>query len=210
VTLHPTPKWRDVVREQVRFVGLSLRREALVVAAVLAVGTLVIGSEIARGGPGFDSAEPFPTAVIFFLYPFAVWKGERRFGAAFLWTLPVERRGLALARVFAGFVWMLAALALFAAWLSALALLAHAPPARIVLRIPFTATVACYLLGSALVVGLRHPLRWLLGGAGLLFLLATVGGGEHVLPHLPSFLWLGVGLAALLAAASRHAERRRN
>ena len=43
VTLHPAPRWRDVVLEQVRVVGLSLRREALVVAVVLGIVTLMIG-----------------------------------------------------------------------------------------------------------------------------------------------------------------------
>ena len=237
VTLHPTPRWRDVVLEQIRIVGLSLRREALLVAVVLGVGTLVIGIEIAGGGPGFDSDETFPTALISFLFPFAVWRGERRFGPAFLWTLPVDRRRLALAKVFAGWVWLMAALAFFVSWLLALGLLAHASPARTVMRLPLTATIAAYLLGSALVLGLRHPLRWLLGAAGVIFLLANfiepdsvwtllsfsgsltaaedAGAARRTLPDLArwaitTFLWFGAGLAALWAAASRHGERRRN
>lgn len=241
-TLHPTPRWRDVVLEQIRTVGLSLRIAALVVAVVLAVGTFMIVGELICGGPGFDARETFPTALISFLYPFAVWRGQRRFGPGFLWTLPVDRRRLALARVFAGGVWLMAALAVFVSWLLALALLAHAPPELHVLRVPFVATIAMYLLGSALVLGLRHPLRWLLGAAGLLFLLGKLSDlltqpddGEwqhvpgasdffsatqhaaaiwHTLPDLArwailTFLWLGAGLAALWAAASRHRESRR-
>jgi hypothetical protein len=174
VTLHATPRWRDVVLEQIRIVGLSLRREALVAAVVLAVSTFMIVSEILGGGPGFDSRETFPTALISFLFPFAVWRGERRFAPDFLWTLPVDRRRLALARVFAGGVWLMAALAVFVTWLLALALLARATPAYHVMRIPFIATIAAYLFGSAVVLGLRHPLRWLLGTAGVLFLLGTL------------------------------------
>src|SRR6185436_1526559 len=92
VTLHPTPRWRDVVLEQIRIVGLSLRTGALVAAVVLAVVTLIVGRELARGGPGFDSQQPFPTALVSFLLPFAVWRTERSFGPAFLWTLPADRR----------------------------------------------------------------------------------------------------------------------
>jgi hypothetical protein len=175
VTLHPMPRWRDVVLEQVRVVGLSLRTVALIFAIVLAVSTLMIGSEILRGGPGFDSRETLPTALISFLFPFAVWRGERRFGPAFLWTLPVDRRRLALAKVFAGGVWLMAALAVLVSWLLTLAFLSRATPATHILdRIPFTATLAAYLLGSALVLGLRHPLRWLLGAAGVLFLMGRL------------------------------------
>lgn len=171
VTLHPAPRWRDVVLEQVRVVGLGLRIEALVTAAVLAVGTFAIGAEIAGGGSGFDSDETFPTALIAFLFPFALWRTEKRFGPGFLWTLPVDRRVLALAKVFAGWVWLMAALAFFGFWLLALTLLGGAPPVHHLMRIPVAATIAMYLFGSALVVGLRHPLRWLLGAAGVVLLL---------------------------------------
>jgi hypothetical protein len=174
-TLHPTPRWRDVVLEQVRIAGLSLRPVALVFAIVLGAGTLVIGSEILGGGPGFDSRETFPTALVAFLFPFAVWRGDPRFGPAFLWTLPVDRRRLALAKVFAGGVWLMAALAVFASWLLTLAYLSRVTPAaHILARIPYTATLAAYLFGSALVLGLRHPLRWLSGAAGVLFVMGTL------------------------------------
>jgi len=261
VTLHPTPRWRDVVLEQIKIVGLSLRREALVAAVVLAVATVVIVGELARGGPGFDSNDSFPTGLFSFFFPFAVWSREQRFGPAFLWTLPADRRRLALTKVFAGWVWMMAALAVFVLWLFALAILAHVSPLQAFLRVPFTATIAMYLFGSALVLGLRHPGRWLFGIAGVFFCLTTLTGllgrtenGEwrivawssvlrwlvygpygvrtllsssgffsavehaaavgQTLPDpaqwaITTVLWLGAGLAALWAAASRHRERRR-
>lgn len=243
VTLHATPRWNDVVFEQVRVVGLSLRREALVLAAVLAVGTFVIGSDIARGGPGFDSRETFPTALIAFFYPFLVWRNDRRFAPSFLWTLPVDRPRLARARVFAGFVWLTAAMAFFVTWLLTLGLLAGATSAHTIARIPFTTTIGTYLFGSAVVLGLRHPLRWISGVAGALFLMGILSDaisrpddsewayvpGAHVFfstvrdalevwlkfPDsaqwtITTFLWLAAGLAALWAAAARHAERRRH
>lgn len=175
VTLHPAPRWRDVLLEQIRIVRLSLVPAALVVAVVLAIGTVLIVGEIIGGGPGFDSNETFPTALVAFLYPFAVWRSEKRFGPAFLWTFPVDRRLLALAKVFAGFVWFMATLAFFVLWLLALGLIAGASPVNTVARIPYIATMAMYLFGSALVLGLRHPLRWLIGAAGVLSLLGTLG-----------------------------------
>jgi hypothetical protein len=174
VTLHPTPRWRDVVLEQIRVVGLSLGPAALILAVVLAIGTVMIGGEIIGGGPGFDSDETFPTTIIAFLYPFAVWRNEKRFGLAFLWTFPVDRRRLALAKVFAGLVWLMAGVAFFVTWLLGLGFLAGASPALTVARIPFIATLAMYLFGSALVLGLRHPVRWLVGAAGVLVLMGTL------------------------------------
>jgi hypothetical protein len=174
VTLHPAPRWRNVVLEQIRIVGLSLGPAALIVAVVLGLGTVLVVGDIARGGPGFDVDETFPTALIAFLYPFAVWRNEKRFGPAFLWTFPVDRRRLALAKVFAGFVWLTVGVAFFAAWLLTLGLLGGATYAYTVARVPFIATFAMYLFGSALVVGLRHPLRWLLGLAGVIVVMGTV------------------------------------
>lgn len=230
VTLHPAPRWRDVVLEQIRIAGLSLRREALVVAAVLGFGTVLIVADLIVGKPGFDSDETFPTAWIFFLLPFAVWRGEKRFGPAYLWTLPVERRRMALTKVFAGGVWLMAALAFFLSWLLGLGLLAGVSSEYTIARVPVIATIAAYLFGSAMVVGLRHPVRWLAGGAGMLYLLAngvdpddvrTVLNSSELALHwlrlpplarwaITTFLSLGAGLAALWAAASRHGERRRH
>jgi hypothetical protein len=195
VTLHPTPRMRDVVLEQLRIVGLSLRPEALIVAAVLGVGTFMVGVEILRGGRGFDSLETFPTGLIGFFLPFAVWRGVKRFGPDFFWSLPVNRRQLVLARVFAGWVWLMAAVSVFALWLLTLALLARAPVAPQVARIPFTATAAAYLLGSAVVLGLRHPLRWLIGLAGLIFLF---GGMNDLFGRTVSGEWTGVAWSEAL------------
>jgi hypothetical protein len=173
--LHPTPRWRDAVAEQVRIVGLGLRREALAAVVVLVVATLPLLIDIARGRTGFGSDESLPTTVFSFLLPFAVWRGDRRFGPDFLWTLPVDRRQIALARVIAGWVWLTAAVGAFVIWLLALALLSNVSPAATLMRIPFVATTAMYMFGSALVLGFRHPLRWLLGAVGVVSLLLMLG-----------------------------------
>jgi hypothetical protein len=231
-TPHPTPPMRDVVREQIRIVGLSLRRDALVVAAVLAVVSIIIAIDIAQGTAAtwFDSDDWFPLGLVAFFVPFAVWRSDRPFGPAFLWTLPVDSRRLAFAKVFAGWVWLMAALALFAGWQLTLALLSGVRGAETVPLFSAVGVTGMYLLGSALVLGLRHPLRWLLGAAGVFFLLgflnqrfdalafvSAICGADTAPQALPplagsaiaAVIWLGGGLAALSIAIARHRENRR-
>jgi hypothetical protein len=176
-TLHAVPSGRDVVREQVRTVGLALRREALVVAIALGIVSVAVAVAIARGRAAtwFDADAWAAVGMTAFFLPFAIWRRERRFGPAFLWTLPVDRRRLALAKVFAGWVWLMIAMALFILWRFVLAFFAGAT----LLLPPFVGPTALYLFGSALVLGLRHPLRWFLGTVGvyaLLVALSEVGG----------------------------------
>jgi hypothetical protein len=233
-TLHPTPRGRDVVREQVRIVGLGLRPEALVTAVVLGIVTLVIGIDIVHGSGAtwFDSDDDlFGIVLGSFFFPFAVWRRERRFGPAFLWTLPVDRRRLALVKVFAGWVWLMTALSFFGVWQLALAVLSGVTDAQIVPLAAFTEASILYLFGSALVLGLRHPLRWLLGTLVVFSLLGMLGEALRRGPYgfdallgasgflsaaedaaaqwaITTFLGLGAGLAALWAAVSRHRENR--
>ena len=234
VTLHPAPRWRDVLLEQVRVVGLSLRREALVVALVLGIVTLMIGIDIVHGRAEtwFNSDDDWIGVVLgSFFFPFAVWRRERRFGPAFLWTLPVDRSRLALAKAFAGWVWLMTALAIVAFWQLALAVLSGVTDAQIIPLVAFAGASTMYLFGSALVLGLRHPLRWLLGTLGVLFLLGMLRdtllrGPDDLNAFLSSsgflsavenaaaqwaittLLGLAAGLAALWAAISRHRENR--
>lgn len=174
VSLHPAPRWRDVAVEQIRVVGLWIRPVLVVVAVALTIATYMIVCDILYGGEGFDSSGLFPTPLFSFLFPFAIWRNEKPFGPSFLWTFPVDRRRLALAKVFAGFVWLSVGLALFTAWLLALGLVARVGPAGTILRVPYGATIATYLLGSALLLGLRHPLKWVFGAAGLFALVTGV------------------------------------
>jgi hypothetical protein len=188
--LHAMPRWRDVLVEQIRVVGLGLRREAAVVAVFLGVGTAIIVGDLIHGGPAFDSIEMFPTHLISLIFPYIVWRGQPRFGPAFLWTFPVDRRRLVLARVFAGGVWLGAALTVFASWLLVLSLVAHVPPERNLMRVPYVATIAVYLFSTAVLVGLRHPLRWLAGTAGVLFLMGFLSEllGNRQGANLDAFL----------------------
>lgn len=131
--LHPVPPPRAVMREQLRAVGLALRLPALLAGALLAATTLVAVSEILRAGApvGFHPERWFIPGLAGALLPIAVWNGERRYGDGFLWLLPVDRRAHALAKVGAGWVWLMAAVAVFVLWLLGLTLLSGGSPLRV-------------------------------------------------------------------------------
>jgi hypothetical protein len=123
--LRSTPRMGGVLREQVRAVTLALRMPALLAAGIAALATVMVTAEILRGGTVIDF---HPERWVFagtagLLLPIGVWMGEERFGTSFLWTLPVDRRAHALARVGAGWVWLMAFVALLVLWLLALTLL---------------------------------------------------------------------------------------
>jgi hypothetical protein len=185
---HPLPRSGAVFAEQVRVVGLAVRREALLLAVVLAVFGLLVLLEVGleRDGDSVPGVPVPPVLMIVLgaLAPFAVWKGERVFGGAHLWTLPVERQRHALTKVLAGGVWLLIAVAGFQLWLLALGVatgggigeeqtrMLAGPGGRSDLRpvawstpwwewlVPFSTAITCYLIGSAFMLAVRHPLRW--------------------------------------------------
>lgn len=150
---------------------------------------------------GFHPERWMLPGVLGALLPVAVWFGEDRQGGAFLWTLPVDRRAHALAKAFGGWVWLMAAITVFVLWLLAFALLsggnvlgaetlhmttpatnldAFDPatlrsvqwrPEPVLWLVPFTAATGTYLLSSALMLGPRHPWRWVAGSIAAFFLL---------------------------------------
>lgn len=207
--LHSTPRSRDVLVAQIRAVGFALRGPALVATALVALATLLITTEVMGTG---EVIEFHPEHQVLFgmlglLLPIGVWMGEDRFGAGFLWTLPVDRRRHALAKVFAGWVWLMGAVALLGLWLLVLALFsggnvfaeetrrvlpsfsfaATGPfdpsavqdvlwtPEPLLWLVPFTAATGTYLFASALAIGARHPLRWIVGTVFGFFLLVALG-----------------------------------
>jgi hypothetical protein len=205
---HATPRLRAVAAEQVRVVGLSLRWLGVVALAVIAVITALILTEVlAAGRPiDFNPEQVMVPGPVALLLPIFIWKDEDRFGSAFLWTLPVDRRQHALVKVFAGWVWLMAAVACFVLWLLAMSLVSgdrvlaeelrgflpvspfpepgtidrsvirtvRWAPQPILWLVPFTAATATYLLGSALMLGPRHPLRWVVGTVLAFFLLLGI------------------------------------
>lgn len=170
----------------------------LLAVATLFIGGEVVrhGARI-----GFHPERWMLPGVLGALLPVAVWFGEDRHGGAFLWTLPVNRRTHALAKAFGGWVWLMAAIMVFVVCLLALALVSGgnvvgvemlfmATPATnadaldpatlrtvqwgpepVLWLVPFTAATGTYLLASALVLGPRHPWKWVAGSVAAFFLL---------------------------------------
>ena len=193
--LHSTPRWRDVLIAQVRGIGIALRMPARVALALVTIVSLLVAAEIVGNGKAIDfHPEHYVLpGVLGLLLPISVWKNEDRFGAAFLWTLPVDRARHALVKVLAGWLWLMSVVVLFELWLLAATLTSGASPfaeeTRRVLPtfsygatfdpsaiqdvrwtpkpllwlVPFTAATGTYVLASALALGARHPLRWIVG-----------------------------------------------
>jgi hypothetical protein len=213
-TYHSGPRPSDVLAAQIRAVGLALRGPALIATALVALTTLLITTQVMGAGEVIDfhpERHALP-GLLGLLFPIGVWMGEERFGAGFLWALPVDRRRHALARVFAGWVWLMGAVALLALWLLALALFsggnvlaeetrrvlpsfsftATGPfhpssvqdmqwtPEPLLWLVPFTAATGTYLLASALAIGTRRPLRWVVGTVFGFFLLVALAEATNV------------------------------
>lgn len=243
-TLHPMPRLRDVLLEQLRATGLALRTQIIALIALLSLATvLVVIFDLRQGDViDFHPERWMLPGVAGLLLPIAIWKAEQRFGPGFLWTLPVDRRSHALAKVFAGWIWLMAAVAVFFLWLLGLTLLSGgailgeeaiwllpatemfspAPPGAIELEalrtfrllpnplywlIPFTGATGTYLLASALALGSRHILRWIVAIVLGVMFIAVIGDLTEAewLIFLPSsllraFLSGPFGLDTLLTA----------
>ena len=119
--LHATPTWRSVVMAQLRLVGSALRGSALMAAGLAVAATLLlIEFSPADGVRNFrPERQELLFGVLGLLVATNAWFGDERMGTGFLWTLPVDRRSHALARVFAGWVWLMAVVMLSALWLLA-------------------------------------------------------------------------------------------
>lgn len=190
------PRLRAVLMEQIRATGLALRGAALVVAVLVALVTLVAWLQSVSLGVVRNFYE-WPTllpGLMGALLPVVVWARDERLGHGYLWTLPVDRRRLAFTKVVAGWLWLMAGVAIFALWRPVLTLASRGSllspetlhvltsevplsgpldqatlqavrwaPSALIWAVPFTAATATYLLGSALVLGSRRPLRWVIG-----------------------------------------------
>jgi hypothetical protein len=227
------PRHGVVFRAQLRTLGAALRREAMLLAGLTVLVTVIALNDVIDDGAQLD----FPTDAGFVLpllgliAPFVVWKGERLYRDAHLWTLPVDRQAHIALKVAAGGVWLLAAVAAVSLWLMVLAMATggavFGPHDRLLLAGPLTSVVTpaqvqtiawttpvwqwaslftgpaiAYLLGSALVVGLRYPLRWVVGAVLLLMLLALVWSEEIVEVLLQALVMSPVGLDYVLTGGA--------
>jgi hypothetical protein len=220
---HSAPRTRDVLLAQIRAVGLAPQGPALAAMAAVALATLLITIESLKTGEviAFHPEHQMLPGIVGLLLPIVVWRGEQRFGASFLWTLPVDRWRHALAKGFAGWVWLIGGVALFVLWSLALTLLSggnilaeetlrvlrsfsasrtldpaaveivRRTPEPLLWLAPFTSATATYLLASALGLGTRHPLRWIAGSVIGVFLVSGLSEAANA-------VWLGNAFERLL------------
>lgn len=197
--------------EQIRITGRGLRREALALVVVLLVLTAIGLFEAIRAGAGLNADPELLLAALplALLLPFAIWRAEPAFADAFVWCMPVSRQRVAATKVLAGAFWLLVLVLLVFAWIAALALGsggsmgeteqrlvgdASTSLARLELRrwspplwlwfVPVFSALIIYLLASAALLGLRHPLRILgvvlFGGTMLVAIIFAASPGGAV------------------------------
>lgn len=187
VALHPVPRWGDVAVEQVRTVGLALRREMIILLVILGVFGALTAASIARVlaassgsvsvGDGVQLTVPM--MLIGLVTPFAVWRDERPSRRDYHHAMPVARAGHTLTKLLAGWCWLVLAVALCLLFVAGLELVSvrltggssGVAPAWSWM-VPVTSASVAYLLSSAAVVGSDHPWRWV-GGAVVLPALLT-------------------------------------
>jgi len=208
---HPVPATGTVLKEQTLTVGLALRPLGIGVAIVLVIfGLYGLFDNLydATGKP--PPVVVLPSDLLTYLslvgigLPFFIRRGSvTPFRTGIPWTLPVGRARHALLRVAGGWLWLMAAVAVFLLWAVGIPLLSGgelqeprlflvAPftdprpvdPALLptvlwsipwwLWLVPFPAATALYLLTSSLFLATPNPGRWV-GGTFLgLLLLAIV------------------------------------
>ncbi len=188
--LHPLPRRGAVLREQLRTVGYSLRREAVLVgggmgalsAYILALNARYPSNTIALAPNAME-----PAVLVALFAALAVWKGEDPARRGYHWSMPVNHADHALAKALSGWAWLMTAVVAYMAWLGVMALATggeigverlwgdrrrelHAVAAWRWLA-PCVGATILYLFGTALALVSRHPWRWLGGAAvGYVFL----------------------------------------
>lgn len=125
-TVGHAPAMKAVWPEQLRVVGLAIRREGALAGTILGLGCIVVvamlrvpalsalvDGDFTVADLRIDPAEqPWGLFAVLMalLFPLLVWRGERPFGDTPLWSLPVDHRRHALTKVAAGWVWLVALL----------------------------------------------------------------------------------------------------
>jgi len=182
-SLHPTPSSRTVATEEFRAVGLALRTEMIFFICVLILfSALIIGNTIHgvqthppghwRTGFTYGAPVAIPIFLMALLIPFGVWRAEDPSRRAYHWSMPVARGPHTIAKVFAGWVWLMIAAAVYLAFVIALAMIVPKITGEAVRLgdtagwewiVAFTAPTLGYLLTSIAVIGSDHAWRWIGG-----------------------------------------------
>ena len=225
--LHPLPRRGEVLREQLRTVGQSLRREALLAGGTLGAFTTYVAAlqwnGLHRMGElSLVPAALFPAVLLSLFVALAVWKAEDPARRAYHWSMPVDHARHALTKSLSGWAWLMAAISVYFLWVAGMAVFTggdlgwekswngyrYGPNPIPLWRwlVPVGGATVLYLFGTALALASRHPWRWLAGGVvGYVFLQAWRGVAHGVTPlhDLLRWLWEGrLGLRTVLTGTS--------
>jgi hypothetical protein len=165
------PSMGAVVAEQVRAVGLSLRREFIALAGLLTLVTASIVSLVMRDpwrDSGMDLAPEIlvPVVLVGALLPLAVWKSEGPGRRGYHRAMPVDHASHAMVKAFAGWSWLAAVLGVYLTWVVGMAIGTGGEVDYVGWRwiAPVTAATILYTMVTALSLVARHPWRWLAAG----------------------------------------------
>jgi len=212
--LHPLPRRGAVLREQLRTVGLSLRREAVLAGGGMGALSAWILAVNARSPSSTIALVPdamVPAVLVALLAALLVWKGEDPARRGYHWSLPVDHADHALAKALSGWAWLMAAIGGYVAWLGLMALATggdlgvesrwgmhgrvYDDVAAWRWLVPFAGATILYLFGTALALASRHPWRWLGSAAvGYVFLAAwtaVLDGRRTPLHSMLQAVWGG-------------------
>ncbi len=184
IPLHSMTRWRTVASEQTLAVGLMMRKAGLALIALLAVLLVVVVRASIRERR-FESLHvrsamleiavaPWPAiaAIIAALFAIAMWRDEDPDRRSYHWMMPVEPHVHTLTKVFAGWMWLLAATTLSLGWIALLGVASSmitglSQPDEIsswsFWIVPITSATIAYVLVSAAAVGTRQPVMWVIG-----------------------------------------------
>jgi hypothetical protein len=200
--MNPVPGFMDVLREQFSAVGLSLKREAMVVAGFLTLFTAFIVLQPHGSGVPLTPMAGVVAALAALLLPMVVWKGEDPARRGYHHAMPVEQGPHAIARGAAGWAWAMAGVAAFFAWMGLLSATTGGSVANVEpwqWLAPFAGATVMYLFGSALSLVSPRPWKWLgLGVIGYFFLNAFRLSAQPLVEAVNSLIAGYYGLSTVL------------
>lgn len=209
------PATRTVLVAEFKLLAITLRRPVAFGAGAL----LLAGLAMAVTGASFDFSPALgrAVAIVGLLTPFAIWKDEGLFSRGTFFDRPLDRPIQIAVKAAAGLGWFLAATLAFALACLALAaitggrfdpplapfgiqraLTAVAGPRPWAMFPLFSAALVSYLGGTALAVGVRHPLRWGFAALALLGAAWIVAGEGGDARRALGFLIGPLGLDAVM------------
>ncbi len=189
ISLHETPEWSAVVRQQLRAVGGSLRWAGLLllgIAVVLWIAVAVAaGQAAAHASPplgfAFDPAMTLPVFLLGMFAAAAVWQREEPSRRGYHLAMPIAGPSHTVIRVFAGWAWCMVAVVGYwvALWTlgGLIVLIAKGTFAANLtpwlFAEPFAAATMTYLLTSIVMILAERPGAWIVSlPVGLMVLFA--------------------------------------